>query len=172
MSVLLFAACATATPAWSAQERGGSADTTAIEDVKAVDSAVWAAATACDKDRFSELVGDDVALITPYGFVLDKARVRDSTAGACVFDWKMEPIKVQIYGDLAVVVGNHTYTSKPNRTPAVAGRYIYTRIYKKRNSRWLWVYGQHQIITDTSNHGDFAKDPLTEKDRAILKGWR
>jgi uncharacterized protein (TIGR02246 family) len=168
---LLLLALFAAVPQGAFAQTASPADARTIEDVKAVDAAIWEAASACDKDRFATLVADDAALITPYGFVLDKKTLGNSTAGACNFTWKMEPIKVQLYGNTAVVVGAHTYWSKPDKG-TVTGRYIYTRIYEKRDSRWLMVFAQHQIVTDTSNHGNMAKDPMTDKDRAVLSGWK
>lgn len=171
IALLLVALCAAAVDTTLAKGNAPAADSRIIEEVTAVDIGVWNAANACDKDRWSALVADDVALITPYGFVLDKTRLLNSTTLRCNAEWKMEPVKVQVYGDAAVVVGNHTYTIKPGKD-GHPGRYLYTRIYEKRNARWQWVFGQHQIITDIANGGDVSKEILTEQDKAVLRNWK
>lgn len=168
---LLFVALVVAAPHVALAQ---AADARTIEEVKAADSGVWNAANACDKDAWSALVADDVALITPYGFVLDKARLLQSTTVQCTINWEMEQLKVQLYdkGNTAVVIGHHKYKSKPGKN-GHDGRYIYTRIYEKRNSKWLWVFGQHQIITDdTKVGGHYDKEPMTAKDIAILSGFK
>ena len=170
-AVLLLAVWVAAPHGASAEGSAPPAETRATEEIKAIDVGVWAAATACDEARWSPLVADDVALITPYGFVLDKARLLDSTTMQCDHEWKVEPLKVQVYDDVAVVIGNHTFWSKPDRN-GHSGRYIYTRVYEKRDSRWQWVFGQHTIVTDTSNGGDLHTEPMTEQDKAILRRWK
>ncbi len=133
-------------PESAAQGTGTPAEAKVIEEVKAIDIAIWKALSDCDKKGWANLVADDVALITVFGGVMNSTQLLAVCGGN---EWTMEPVTVKLYGNAAVVIGNHTFRSKKNPS-AEPGRYVYTRLYERRNGAWKWVFGHHTT----------AKEPL------------
>jgi hypothetical protein len=49
-----------------------------------------------------------------------------------------------MYGNSAVVMGNHFYRKKGTDPKLPLEVHLYSRLYEKRNGKWLWIYGHHQ----------------------------
>ena len=63
-------------------------------------------------------------------------------------EWTMTELKVQQMGNNAIATGVKFHTTvdlSDNKTQSKNERFMY--LYKYKNGKWLWVYGQHTPIT-------------------------
>lgn len=93
-----------------------------------------------DKPALERLVADDFVSIGWDGKTFNKA---DGIAANLAPDSKLEsytidPLKVRIFGDTAVVTGGDTEKSS-FKGKDTSGQYAWTDVYAKRNGRWQAV---------------------------------
>jgi ketosteroid isomerase-like protein len=85
-------------------------------------------------------VSPDWVLTLPDGEVLTKAQAdADLKSGAVKFEsFKLDELKVRVYGDTAVVHGLETEKST-NKGKDTSGQYRFTDTFIKRDGRWMAV---------------------------------
>ena len=99
----------------------------------------WATAErAGDTDALEPLLADDLLLVGPLGFMLDKTRYLGSRRAG---DLKHDPlvwdeVHVRGYGDAAVAVGSQTQRTTFQGRDA-SGRSRVTRVAIRRGDRWM-----------------------------------
>jgi ketosteroid isomerase-like protein len=91
-----------------------------------------------DLVALDRILGDDHSVITKDGSVLTKAQelAKHSESADELFD--LEPMKVRIFGDAAVVTGGHREKSQYNGRDT-SGHYRWMDVFVKRNGRWQAV---------------------------------
>jgi ketosteroid isomerase-like protein len=91
-----------------------------------------------DLVALDRILGDDHSVITKDGSVLTKAQelAKHSESADALFD--LEPMKVRIFGDAAVVTGGHREKSQYNGRDT-SGHYRWMDVFVKRNGRWQAV---------------------------------
>ena len=147
--LLLLLTVATSHHALAAQPKDASARARAEEEVKAADSGMWEAVNACNQQRWDNIVADDMVLIIIGGTSFDKAKLRDDFFGTsmhpvpCDTEYANEPMKVRLYDGVAIVTGNLSYKGNGKGRPRDIQRFVYTRVYERRNNAWRLVLGQH-----------------------------
>ena len=91
-----------------------------------------------DLVALDRILGDDHSVITKDGSVFTKAQelAKHSESADELFD--LEPMKVRIFGDAAVVTGGHREKSQYNGRDT-SGHYRWMDVFVKRNGRWQAV---------------------------------
>jgi uncharacterized protein (TIGR02246 family) len=120
----------------------------AEKEIRAVMDQLRDAALKGDADTFAKLTADDYTSIGADGRVLSKAEVVDGfRAGNIKFDSiETSGIKVQVYGDTAVVTD--TSTIKGHRGDHdLSGQYRDSRVFVKRGGKWQSVLLQRTKIS-------------------------
>jgi ketosteroid isomerase-like protein len=100
-----------------------------------------------------KITSDDFAFIGPDGNMVSKADYVKSMEGDTVFTaFKVEELKVRVYGDAAVAMGIATITAK-TKGEDESGRYSFTDVFVKQKGEWKAVSGHVTPV---------AKDEATE----------
>jgi Domain of unknown function (DUF4440) len=89
-------------------------------------------------DALDRILGDDYSVITKDGSVLTKAQELAKHSGSADELFDLEPMKVRIFGDAAVVTGGHREKSQYNGRDT-SGHYRWRDVFVKRNGRWQAV---------------------------------
>ena len=91
-----------------------------------------------DLVALDRILGDDHSVITKDGSVLTNAQelAKHSESADELFD--VEPMKVRIFGDAAVVTGGHREKSQYNGRDT-SGHYLWMDVFVKRNGHWQAV---------------------------------
>jgi ketosteroid isomerase-like protein len=96
-----------------------------------------------DTSASEKYLADNSTFTDPGGMVMDKARSIDDfkSGNLKIESSKLEDMKVQVYGNTAVVTYGTTdkgsYKGKD-----ISGNYRWTDVFVKRNGRWQIVAGQ------------------------------
>ena len=93
-----------------------------------------------DVTIWSRCVADDWIGTTPEGNMVSKAGAyADLKAGLVVREmFRLDDLKVRVYGDVAIVFGLETEKSKIHGKD-MSGQYRFTDVFVKRDSRWQAV---------------------------------
>ena len=93
-----------------------------------------------DVTTWSRCVADDWVGTTPEGNMVTKAGAyADLKAGLVVRElFRLDDLKVRVYGDMAIVFGLETEKSKIHGKD-MSGRYRFTDVFMKRDGRWQAV---------------------------------
>lgn len=142
---LLTTSIAIATQTTSVQDSAKKIE----REVVAVDREFDAALGQNDAAALDKLVADDCVFTNDQGKVFGKQyRVGVTTSHRVVFDsYAADDVRVQVYGDTAVVTERNTTTSQA-RDQSHTGQFRYTRVYVKRNGRWQLVAAQKTKIVE------------------------
>jgi ketosteroid isomerase-like protein len=114
----------------------------------------WATAyVKRDKTFVERITSADFAFIGPDGSMVNKEEYVKSMDGDTVFSaFKVDELKVRIYGDAAVVLGIASITATAQGENE-SGRYSFTDIFVKQKGEWKAVSGQITAV---------ARDEATE----------
>ena len=99
----------------------------------------WAnAERAGDADALEQLLADDFLLVGPLGFMLDKTQYLGSrrTGDLTHESLAREDVRVRVYGDAAVAVGNQAQRSSYQGRDA-SGQFRVTQVAIRRGDRWM-----------------------------------
>jgi uncharacterized protein (TIGR02246 family) len=101
------------------------------------------AITKGDAKAYARIVGDDYVFTNQDAVVRTKAQmVAAYESGSIKYESsKFDEIKVQAYGDTAVVTGRQTLKGQDSGKD-LSGQFRYTRVYVKRQGRWQLVATQ------------------------------
>ena len=96
-----------------------------------------------DSKAYARIVGDDYVFTNQDAVVRTKAQMVSAyDAGSIKYESvKFDEIKVQAYGDTAVVTGRQMVKGQDNGKD-ISGEYRYTRVYVKRQAGWELVATQ------------------------------
>ncbi len=114
----------------------------AEQEIIKLERARLSAYARADREAFDRIVADDFTMTHSDGSIFDKAQERDvlrpSTASNPLPALTIEDVRVQIYGDAAVITGR--LVEQGERVGRVSLRF--TNTYIKRQKRWQIVAGQ------------------------------
>ena len=99
----------------------------------------WAdAERAGDAEALAPLLADDFLLVGPLGFMLDKTQYLGSrrTGDLTHESLAWEDVRVRVYGDAAVAVGNQAQRSSYQGRDA-SGQFRVTQVAIRRGDRWI-----------------------------------
>lgn len=101
------------------------------------------AITKGDAKAYARIVGDDYVFTNQDAVVRTKAQMVSAyESGSIKYESsKFDEIKVQAYGDTAVVTGRQTVKGQDGGKD-LSGQFRYTRVYVKRDGRWQLVATQ------------------------------
>jgi ketosteroid isomerase-like protein len=94
-----------------------------------------------DADTLEKLLADDVAVVGPLGFVLDRQQYLEPRRNGVLKleDYSLSDVSVRDYGATAVAVGivsqKSTYQGQP--APQASGRFRVTQVAVQRDGHWL-----------------------------------
>ena len=119
-----------------------SADTIRDEVIKA-DKQFTDAAIQVDSAALESGVSDDYLFINNQGRMMSKGEhIAALKSGEIKYDsLSDEDVKVRAYGDTAVLTARITAQGSSNGQ-SISGRFLVTRVYVKRDGRWIIVSGQ------------------------------
>ena len=91
---------------------------------------------------FAERIAtDDFIFVGADGNIVEKSNYVRSIKGSTVFkQFKIDDLKIRIYGDTAIVIGCATITSKAGPSD-VSRRYAFTDVFVKETGEWKAVSG-------------------------------
>jgi ketosteroid isomerase-like protein len=102
-----------------------------------------------DKVALQRLYAAEYQSIDQEGAVWDKAEdiAIDTTGGSRLASFTLDDLKVQLYGNVAVVTGRNT-SQGTLLGRAAKGQYRFTDVFVKRDARWQCVTSQVTPITE------------------------
>ena len=134
--------CLLATRTLCAQEPTAAASKVAsVKDALVQIEHDWAdALVKRDLNVWTRCVSDDWIGTTPEGNIITKAGAyADLKAGLVVRElFRLDDLKVRVYGDMAIVFGLETEKSKIHGKD-MSGQYRFTDVFVKRDGRWQAV---------------------------------
>jgi ketosteroid isomerase-like protein len=111
----------------------------------------WSAAVVKhDAASLQGFYADEYVSTDSDGMVRNKAQdIANFTSGATkLASYKLDDLKVHVYGDVAVVTGRNTVKgSLKDTSEDVTGHYRFTDVFVKRGGRWQCVASQGSRIT-------------------------
>lgn len=112
----------------------------AIEEIRALEAAHNEAIVHGDVAALERLTSDDHTFITQRGFLVTKAQMLKGLAnGAFKYEYRqIYDLKIRVYGDAAVVTGRSVQSGQEHGQD-FSDAYRYTRVYVRRQGRWLSV---------------------------------
>ena len=106
-----------------------------------------------DPSFVQRITADDFTFIGPNGNMVNKADYVKSITGDTVFaGFKIDDLKIRVYGDAAIVIGLTTITAK-TKGEDESGQYSFIDVFVKQTGEWKAVSGQVTPV---------AKDEATE----------
>ena len=141
VALVVVAGSFASAPAWS-KEAGKQGGEQAVLKVERE----WSdAAARGDAEALNRIVSNEYIDTTGDGKINNKAQyVENAKAGAGIFAIQSSGQQVRVYGDTAVVTGQHTLNSTSGG-PSLAFRY--TSVYVNREGRWQPVASHVSPIT-------------------------
>ena len=119
----------------AAEEKGKSGDDEQI--IKQLEQEWADALLKRDQAAIDRITSADWVLTDPEGTLIAKAQAdADLKSGTVKFEsYKLDELKVRVYGDTAVVHGLETEKSS-YKGKDTSGQYRFTDVFVKRNGRW------------------------------------
>ena len=141
--ILIVIALAAAAPALFLSQTQGKAGGDDERALRQIEQELTDAMLKGDASAVERHYGDAFAFTTPDGEVMTKAQVVSNVkTGAAKFESsKFEDMKVQVYGDSAVVTSLTTDKGTVNGVD-VSGRYRWMDVFVRRGGRWQLVAAQ------------------------------
>lgn len=138
-SLLVLAVAATAA---AYAQSGGAAEKEVLQAMYAMDQAE----AKRDKAALERLHADEYLFHASNGKAYTKAQsIADAMSGTTTWtERKDEGLRVRIYGDVAIVTGRRTAAG--TSTTYQSGPRLFTRLFIRRDGRWLELGGQTTLI--------------------------
>ena len=134
---------------WAADPAGASDE----QNLKKIEQDWADAHVKRDPTFVQRIISDDFTFVGPAGNIVNKADYVKEMAGDTIFtEFKIDELKVRIYGDAAVVVGLASVSAKA-KGEEESGQYCFTDVFVKQKGEWKAVSGH---VTQV------AKDQATE----------
>ena len=134
-------------PALSSDGSTSAVSATAVDEIKALEEARNQALLHGDVAALDRMTSDDYTFITLRGEMRTKSDILKGFASGS-FKYESRQIfdlNVRVYGDTAVVTGRSIQKGTENAKD-YSGSYWFTRVYIKRDGRWISVALQATLI--------------------------
>jgi ketosteroid isomerase-like protein len=100
-----------------------------------------------DTGTLDRILADDWVAQTSDGPQTKAQALADSKSGDLKMDsWTLVEMKVRVFGDTAVVTGNH-HEKSSYKGKDISGHYVWTDVFVKRQGRWQAVASQWSLMT-------------------------
>jgi ketosteroid isomerase-like protein len=121
----------------------------AQDELKQIENDWSNAQKARDAKRLGEILADDWVGLGWDGERSDKAKaLEDVKSPSNALDsFQMGPMKVRIFGNVAVVTGSDTEKSKEHGKDS-SGKYIWTDVFVNQNGKWKAVASQSAKVAE------------------------
>ena len=143
ITTLWMSSCATSTPpapAPSADAKSAPAEN--VEQALMQMERDWTdAAVKHDAAAIGRIIADDWAGTSWDGQTFDKAKSLADLPSGTTASITLDPMKVRVFGDVAIVTGGDTEKSTDTADNGLA-HYVWTDVYLKRNGQWQVVATQ------------------------------
>jgi len=114
-----------------------------VAEIRALEAAHNEAIVHADVAALDRMTAEDYTFITPRGFLVTKAEMLKGLGrGAFRYEYRqVYELKIRVYGDAAVVTGRSVQSGQ-ERGQDYSDAYRFTRVYVRREGRWLSVAWQ------------------------------
>ena len=141
-TMLWLSSCTSTPPVASPSADTKPATTENVEQALMQMERDWVDATVKhDAAAFGRIVADDWSANSWDGQTFDKAKAIADFPSGTTASITLDPMKVRIFGDVAIVTGGDTEKSTYKGKDS-SGHYIWTDVFAKRNGQWQAVSSQ------------------------------
>jgi len=104
----------------------------------------WAEARVkSDSSYTRRLEAEDCTIVWPDGRIVNKSADLQTMTGEIVFsEFKIDNIRVRLYGDTAVVVGGGTIKARKATQDLLDGKFVWTDTFVRQSGAWKVVASQ------------------------------
>jgi len=104
----------------------------------------WAEARVKGDSSYARRVeANDCTIVWPDGSIVDKQQDLQTMTGDIVFtEFKIDDLRVRLYGDTGIVVGQGTIRADKGKQDLLAGKFVWTDTFVKQGGQWKVVASQ------------------------------
>jgi ketosteroid isomerase-like protein len=96
-----------------------------------------------DSSYTRHLEAENCTIVWPDGSIVNKRDDLKSMTGDTVFtEFKIDDLKVRLYGDTGIVVGQGTIRAHEGKQNLLDGKFVWTDIFIKQHGEWKTVASQ------------------------------
>lgn len=104
----------------------------------------WAQARMKGDSSYTRLLeAEDCTIVWPDGRIVNKRADLESMTGDIVFtEFKIDDLRVRLYGDTAIVLGQGTIRAEKRKQDLLGGKFVWTDTFVKQGGEWKVVASQ------------------------------
>ena len=104
----------------------------------------WAEARVKGDSSYARrLEADDCTIVWPDGSIVNKQQDLQTMTGDIVFtEFKIDDLRVRLYGDTGIVVGQGTIRADKGKQDLLGGKFVWTDTFVKQGGQWKVVASQ------------------------------
>ena len=104
----------------------------------------WAEARVKGDSSYARRVeANDCTIVWPDGSIVNKQQDLQTMTGDIVFtEFKIDDLRVRLYGDTGIVVGQGTIRADKGKQDLLAGKFVWTDTFVKQGGEWKVVASQ------------------------------
>ena len=104
----------------------------------------WAEARVKGDSSYTRrLEAEDCTIVWPDGRIVNKRGDLESMTGDIVFsEFKIDDLRVRLYGDTGIVVGQGTIKAHKGKQDLLSGKFVWTDTFAKQGGQWKVVASQ------------------------------
>jgi ketosteroid isomerase-like protein len=96
-----------------------------------------------DSSYTRRLEAEDCTIVWPDGSVVNKQQDLQTMTGDIVFtEFKIDDLRVRLYGDTGIVVGQGTIRARKGTQDLLDGKFVWTDTFVKQGGQWKVVGSQ------------------------------
>jgi len=104
----------------------------------------WAEARVKGDSSYARRVeANDCTIVWPDGSIVNKQQDLQTMTGDIVFtEFKIDDLRVRLYGDTGIVVGQGTIRARKGTQDLLDGKFVWTDTFAKQGGQWKVVASQ------------------------------
>jgi ketosteroid isomerase-like protein len=104
----------------------------------------WAKARVKGDSSYTRrLEAEDCTIVWPDGMIVSKSADLQTMTGNVVFsEFKIDNVRVRLYGDTGIVVGEGTITARKATQDLLSGKFVWTDTFVRQSGQWKVVASQ------------------------------
>jgi ketosteroid isomerase-like protein len=96
-----------------------------------------------DSSYMRRLEVEDCTIVWPDGSVVNKQQDLQTMTGEIVFtEFKIDHLRVRLYGDTGIVVGQGTIRAQKGKQDLLGGKFVWTDTFVKQGGEWKVLASQ------------------------------
>ena len=96
-----------------------------------------------DSSYTRRLEAEDCTIVWPDGRIVSKSADLQTMTGDIVFsEFKINDLRVRLYGDTGIVVGEGTINTRKGTQDLLRGKFVWTDTFVKQSGQWKVVASQ------------------------------